>query len=162
MKPRTMAVLRRGIESALIASIPQVILPKIEERLFLREEESADLGPLFVAKLAEHLEKPLPEDTKWLAASAFHFGYATMWGAGYALLQERVRARPWVGGLALGALIHLITFTAWGGAVITGTEEKPKRRPWRREVVLATAPLVFGLVTGLLYGRGPKGKCTEW
>lgn len=155
-------MLRRGVESALIASIPQVLLPKIEERLLLHEEESADLGPLFVAKLAEHLEQPLPEDTKWLAASAFHFGYAAMWGSAYALVQERVQLPPWLGGLALGGFIHAITFTAWGGAVLTGTEEPPRRRPWRRELVLATAPLVFGLVTGLLYGRGPRGERTEW
>ncbi len=156
MQERTLKVLRRGVEAAMIASIPQVLLPKIEERVFLHKEESADLGPRFVATLAETLEKPLPEDWEWIASSAFHFGYAAFRGAAYSLVQERVNMHPLVGGRAMGTLIHLMTFPAWGGAVLSGSEGHPRDRSWRMEGVLATAPLVFGLGTAFLYGRGPK------
>jgi len=156
MKQRTLHVLHRGVESAVIASVPQVLIPKIEERLFLSPKESADLGPRFIEALAQRAEKPLPEDVKWIAASGFHFGYAALWGGLYGLIQEKWQVRPWIGGVALGAFIHLITFPRWGGAVLTGTEKKPEQRSWRKEVVLASAPLVFGLGTALLYGKGPS------
>lgn len=77
-------------------------------------------------------------------------------GGGYALAYERKPLRPWVGGAAMAAIIHLLTFPRWGAAVVSGTEDHPRERPWRMEAVLATAPLVFGFGTALLYGRGPS------
>lgn len=159
--PSTFAVLRRGVEAALIASVPQVIIPKIEEKLFLPHDEDADLGPRLIAALAKKVEKPLPEDVKWLAAASFHFGYAAFWGAAYAIVQRRANVNPLTGGLTLSALIYLTTFPPWGGAVLTGSEDPPKHRTWRKEIVLASAPLLFGLGTALLYGRGPR-RGSEW
>ncbi len=152
---RFVAVLHRGVESAILAGVPQVIVPKIEERLLL-PKGGADLGPHFVEALARWAEQDLSEDTKWLAASAFHFGYSAFWGVLYALAYERCKMNPWLGGLGMAALIHLITFPRWGAAVQTGSEPPPKHRTWREEIVYVTAPLIFGLGTALLYGKGPR------
>lgn len=146
----------------MIASVPQVIIPKVEEYLFLPDHEDADLGPRLIEALAEKAEAPLPEDVKWLAAASFHFGYAAVWGALYALTHERTRINPWIGGAAMSSLIYLMTFPRWGGAVQTGAEPPPERRSWKKEVVLATAPIVFAFGTALLYARGPKRRVPEW
>ncbi len=156
---RLFAILHRGVESAILSSVPQVILPKLEERILL-PNGSADLGPHFIEALARRINRRLPEDTKWLSASAFHFGYAAFWGAVYALARERWQMRPLVGGLAMATFIHLITFPAWGAAVQSGSEPPPEQRSWRSELVFLTAPLVFGLGTALLYGQGPR-PCEE-
>lgn len=155
MQSRTWQALRRGIEAAVVASVPQVLLAKAEEKLLLPEGESADIGPRFVEELASRARRELPEDMKWLGASVFHFGYASFWGTLYALLQERRPTSPLAGGLLLGGFIYAITFTNWGGAVLFGGERPSRERSWRRELVLATAPLTFGLGTAFLYGRGP-------
>ncbi len=155
MASRRFAVLHRGIEAAILASVPQVIIPKIEERVLLHRTGEADLGPHFIEALARRVNRRLPEDTKWLLASAFHFGYASMWGVLYALARERWRMPAWLGGLAMGGVIHAITFPDWGAAVQSGSEAPPRHRTWRHEVVFLTAPLVFGLGTALLYGDGP-------
>ena len=160
-KPSLFAIVRRGVEAGLIASVPQVIVPKIEEKLFLPHHEDADLGPRLIAALAKKVEKPLPEDVKWLAAASFHFGYAAFWGAAYGVVQQRVKTHPLAGGLTMALLIYLITFPPWGGAVVTGSEDPPRKRTWRKEVVLASAPLLFGLGTALLFGRGAKSY-DEW
>lgn len=152
----TLESIRLGMEAALIASVPQVLLPKLEEKLLLPPGDSADLGPRFIERLAARARRPLPEDVKWLAASTFHFGYAAFWGALYALAYQRRPAHPVMGGMLLSALIYVITFTPWGGAVLSGTEAPPGRRSARKELVLLTAPLVFGLGTALGYGRGPR------
>ncbi|MEO8218166.1 MAG: hypothetical protein ABI718_13890 [Acidobacteriota bacterium] len=162
MRDRTFAVLRRGVEAAMIAGVPQVIVPKIEEYLFLDHPENADLGPNLIDALAKKVGKPLPEDLKWIAASAFHFGYSAFWGSAYAVTHERFRWRPWVGGLGLAALLHLITFTPWVAAVLIKAEEHPRHRTWKKEVVLITAPLTFGLLTALIYDNGPTGSDSEW
>lgn len=155
MKSRTWRVLRRGIESAVVASVPQVLLAKAEEKLLLSEDESADIGPHFIEELAARASQELPEDIKWLGASAFHFGYAATWGSLYALLQERLRTSPLLGGLALGGFIYAVTFPHWGGAVRIGSERPPGERSWRMDLVMASAAFSFGLGTALLYGRGP-------
>lgn len=156
MRRRALESLRLGVEAALAASVTQVLLPKLGEKLLLGPGESADLGPRFIERLAAMAGRRLPEDIKWLAASAFHFGYAALWGALYALAWERRPVSPILGGTALAGLIYLMTFPPWGGAVHTGTEAPPGGRSARRELVLATAPLVFGALTALIYGRGPR------
>jgi hypothetical protein len=88
--------IKRGLEAGLIASVPQVLLAKAEERALLRRGEDADIGPRFVERLARLAGLRLREDTKWLAASAFHFGYATFWGTAYALAYRRWRPHPLV------------------------------------------------------------------
>lgn len=157
MDSRTLAVLRRGIEAGMLAGVPQVVLAKAEEYLVLGDaDEDADIGPRLVERLADRAGKRLPEDMKWLAASAFHWGYAAAWGALYALLYERRPVHPLVGGAVLASFIWSITFTDWGAAVRTQTERRPRERSWGKELVLATAAGAFGLTTALLYGRGPR------
>lgn len=156
MEPHTLAALRRGIEAGMVASIPQVLIPHLEERLLGLPRGTADIGPRFIRRLGERAGKRLPEDVKWLGASAFHFGYAALWGALYALAYEKRPVRPALGGLLLAGVIYGITFPRWGGAVKTGTEPPPERRSWRRTLLLASAPLIFGMGTALLYGRGPS------
>jgi hypothetical protein len=147
--------LKRGVEAGLMASVPQVLLAKAEERLLMPRGDDADLGPRFIDRLAEMAGVRLDEDMRWLAASAFHFSYAVFWGLAYGLAHRRWRPHPLVGGTALGALIYAITFPHWGGAVLTGTEHPPQHRSWQKELVLATAAMTFGFGTALLYGRGP-------
>ncbi len=157
MDGATVASLRRGVEAALVASVPQVLVPHAEERLLGLAPDAADLGPRFIEQLALLARQRLPEDTKWLAASAFHFGYAAFWGALYALAYERRPVAPLLGGAVLSAAIWAAAFPVWGGAVRSGMERPPGRRGWRKELILATAPVVFGVGTALLYGRGPRG-----
>jgi hypothetical protein len=147
--------IKRGVEAGLIASVPQVLLAKVEERLLMRPGEDANIGPRFVERLAYLAERRLPEDTKWLGAAAFHFAYAAFWGAVYGVAHRRWRLHPALGGALLGGGIWAITFPHWGGAVLTGAERPPHLRSWRQELVFATAALTFGFGTALLYGRGP-------
>jgi hypothetical protein len=149
--------MKRGIEAGLVASIPQVLLAKLEERLLFPPGEDADIGPRFIERLAHLVGSRPREDTKWLAASAFHFGYAILWGAAYGLAYRRWRTQPVLGGAVLSAIIYAITFPHWGGAVLTGAESPPHRREWRRELMLVTAATTFGFGTALLFGR-PRGR----
>jgi hypothetical protein len=156
MQAKTLAALRRGIEVGLIASVPQVLGTHIEERLLGLPEGSANIGPRFIQRLGEMTSQRLSEEIRWLGAAAFHFSYSASWGAIYALAYERRPVRPEVGGLILSGLIYAVTFPNWGIATKTRTERPHRRRSWRRELLLLSPPLIFGMGTALLYGRGPR------
>jgi hypothetical protein len=89
MRNHLKTAIRRGIEATVVASVPQVLIPKLEECLFLPDHEHADLGSRFIERIADVIERPLPEDMKRLGASVFHFGHATVWGVLYALPTRR-------------------------------------------------------------------------
>lgn len=156
MQPRTLAALRRGVEAGLVASVPQVLGTHLEERLLDLPEGSANIGPRFMQQLAKITRQRLSQDVKWLGAASFHFGYSAWWGAIYAVAYEKRPVHPAVGGLALSGLIYALTFPNWGMATRTRTERPPRRRSWRRKVFLFAPPLIFGMGTALLYGRGPR------
>lgn len=156
MHAATFAALRRGIEAGLVASVPQVLGTHLEEKLLRLPEGSANIGPRFIQRLGRLTRQKLSEEIRWLGAAAFHFGYAANWGALYALAYQRRPVHPVIGGLLLSGAIYVLSFTNWGVATKTRTERPHHRRGPRRELLLLTPPLIFGMGTALLYGRGPR------
>lgn len=156
MKQETFAALRRGIEAGLVASVPQVLGTHFEEKLLDLPQGSANIGPRFIQRLGKLTRQRLSEEIRWLGAASFHFGYAATWGALYALAYQRRPLHPAIGGLILSGAIYAVTFPNWGVATKTRTEKPPRRRGWRRELLLLSPPLIFGMGAALLYGRGPR------
>src|SRR5689334_10815729 len=119
-----------GVAAGWIAGVPQVLVTQAEGHL-LGARERADIGPRFVARAAQHEGRPLPPAVKWLLAGVFHFEYAALWGALYALALELPgpqRVSPLLGAGALGAIIYTAAFSRIGGATRTGAERPPERR----------------------------------
>jgi hypothetical protein len=95
----------KGVLAGLVAGIPQVLLTQAEARLVGVGRERADIGPRFIARAAQHEGRPLPPTVQWLLAGVFHFEYAALWGALYALALEPFgpqRVPPLLGGSLLG------------------------------------------------------------
>jgi hypothetical protein len=141
----------RGALAGLVAGVPQVLLTQAETRLLDMPAERADIGPRFARRVAEQLDTEMPRAQRWLAAGAFHFGYAAFWGALYALLQRWRPAQPHVGGPLLGALIYTVAFSPWGAATQTGTERPVEVRPTRETFLHWTAALSFALTLAYLF-----------
>jgi hypothetical protein len=136
--------------------VPQVLGTHFGEELLGLPQGTANIGPIFVQRLGKMVRKKLSEEVRWLGASAFHFGYAASWGALYALAYKKRPVPPALGGLILSGVIYAATFPRWGGATQTRTAPPPERRNWRMKLLLVTPPLIFGMGTALLYGRGPR------
>lgn len=142
-----------GMGSGLAAGVLQVMVGKAEEKLLLPSGEDADIAPRLVRRLADDLGRRVSGPTAWALGTAFHFGYAAVWGALYALARERFRFSPLVGGAMLGGLIYGITFPSWGGAVQTHTERPPRERSRRMTFVALSVATAFGLSTAIVYER---------
>lgn len=140
-----------GCVAALIASIPQVLVTQLITRLVGLPEERAEIGPRFVRRLAERLERPTPPLVHWLLAGLFHFVYAAGWGILYGHAQRRRRFSPIAGGLLMAAVIYLLAFSRAGGATQAGSEPHPERRRKREFVVHLTPALTFSFLTAYGY-----------
>jgi hypothetical protein len=147
MSPR----LSSGICAGLIASVPQVLFTQAAERLLGLPPGKADIGPRFVQRLTERLEKPAPPLIHWLLAAIFHFGYAAAWGALYGAAQERRPVPPAVGGPVLGGIIYGMAFSRAGAATQTGSELHPERRPRREFAMHLTPAFTFSMLTAYGY-----------
>jgi hypothetical protein len=143
----------RGVTAGWIAGIPQVLVAQAGGRL-LGIRERADIGPRFVRRAAEHAGRPLSTPMHWLLAGVFHFEYAAMWGAVYALPVERLgprRVPPLLGGALLGGVIYTAAFSPLGAATRTGAERPTEQRPLRETVVHWLAALSFALTDAFAY-----------
>ena len=156
-EPRAIAKLTlavtRGVAAGWVGGIPQVLLTQVEGGLVGRRER-ADIGPRFIARAAQHEGRPLPPAVQWLLAGVFHFEYAALWGALYALAVEPLGARrvpPPLGGGLLGAVIYTAAFSPLGGATRTGAERPVHRRPPQEWLLHGSAAWSFALTTALIY-----------
>lgn len=139
--------LARGATAGLIASVVQAAVGAAESALILPEHEDANVAPRLMDRLARDLGKEMPLEAEWALGTLFHLGYGAVWGALYALADDRIDIPPLAGGLALGGVIYGITFPDWGGAVQTQVERPQEVRTRRMSLVIASITLGFGLAT---------------
>lgn len=140
-----------GCVAALLASIPQVLVTQLVTRLVGLPAEQAEIGPRFVQRLADRIERPTAPLVHWLVAGVFHFAYAAGWGVLYGQIQRRRRLSAIAGGLLMAAVIYLLAFSRIGGATQTGSEPHPERRRRKEFVVHLTPALTFSLLTAYGY-----------
>lgn len=143
----------RGVMAGWIAGIPQVVLSQIVGAL-AGSRERADIGPRFMHRAAQQTGRHLSRPMRWLLGGVFHFEYAAMWGATYALLTESIgwrRVPPPVAGALLGAAIYTAAFSGIGAGTQTGAEREPEERKKREWAVHLTAPLSFALPLAYAY-----------
>lgn len=156
-EPRTIARLvlavTRGVAAGWIAGIPQVVVTQVEG-LAVGARHRADIGPRFIARAAQHGGRPLPRSEQWLLAGVFHFEYAALWGALYALALEPLgprRVPPLLGGSLLGVVIYTAAFSLVGGATRTGAERPPEQRRPHETLLQWSAALSFALTNAFVY-----------
>jgi hypothetical protein len=156
-EPKTIAKLTlrvtRGVAAGWIAGVPQVLVTQVEGQL-LGARERADIGPRFIARAAQHAGRRLTGPQHWLLGGVFHFEYAALWGALYALALEPLGAHripPLLGGAALGGVIYTAAFSPVGGASRTGAERPPERRAPHETLMHCSAALSFGLTVAFVY-----------
>jgi hypothetical protein len=156
-EPKTLARLvlavTRGVAAGWVAGIPQVVVTQMEGHLLGRRER-ADVGTRFIARAAQHEGRPLPPPVQWLLGGVFHFEYAALWGALYALAIEPIGARrvpPLLGAGLLGAVIYTAAFSSIGGATRTGSERPPERRGPSELLLHGSAAYSFALTAAFAY-----------
>lgn len=95
-----------------------------------------------VRQTSKGLFRVVPKGHRRAAIELMHWGYGAAGGAGFAMLPERLRLRPWSGpvyGLILWLSFELVQ------APLLGLEQAKKARPVER-AAFAVDHLMYGLV----------------
>ncbi len=151
---RVTLTITRGVAAGWLGGIPQVLVAQAEERLLGLPRESADIGPRFIRRAAQHAGTRLSRPMQWLVAGVFHFEYAAWWGALYAAATELIgwrRVPPLLGAAVLGSVIYAAAFSPLGGATRTGAERPVGQRRWRETLLHWSAAMSFALTAAYAY-----------
>jgi hypothetical protein len=153
--PRDVAI---GVGLGWLAGIVQVIAAQAVG-LLVGRREGADIAPRFVQRTANQFGKSLSRPPRWFLATLFHFGYASWWGALYAISREARLSRqipPWLAGSLLGMLIYAAAFSRFGAGTQVGAESHPDRRDESEWAIHGTSAFSFALALayGYRYLRG--------
>lgn len=137
--------LLRGAIAGSVATVPMTISMLIGWRLLPGRERY----PLPPREITQDLAKRLGigdrlTDGQLTAATMLsHFGYGAFFGSTYALMEKRVPLRSGAKGVLAGLMLWVASYLGWLPAL--GILKPATRHPWRRNVLMILAHIVWGL-----------------
>ena len=80
-----------------------------------------------------------------------HFGYGALFGSLYGLLNENVRLQPSIKGILAGIALWIGSYLGWLPAI--GILPPATRHPWRRNMLMIIAHVVWGATMGMVFKK---------
>jgi uncharacterized membrane protein YagU involved in acid resistance len=123
----------------------------------LPKQEQYPLPPreITVATLERLHMEPVDEQSTLSWTLALHFGYGSAGGTLYAVLMPKLTIPMWTKGMAFGLSVWTASYLGWVPAL--GLLSSANRHPPRRNALMITAHLVWGIVIASATQYGLKG-----
>lgn len=137
-----------GAIAGLIATVPMTISMFVGWRL-LPEREKYPLPPRqILGEITERLGKKgqLTEGELEAATLFSHFGYGALSGSTYALLEQRIPLKSGLKGGLAGLILWAGSYLGW--LPVVGILTPATRHPWRRNLLMIVAHLIWGVALG--------------
>ena len=142
--------LLKGALAGFIATAPMSISMILGWRL-LPDREKYHLPPrLITEEIAERLgiENRIPEEGLIGLTILSHFGYGAVFGATYAVFEHRIPAHSSLKGAMAGVALWTGSYLGWLPAM--GILTPATRHPWRRNLLMIVAHVIWGVTLGEL------------
>jgi uncharacterized membrane protein YagU involved in acid resistance len=140
--------LLKGALAGFIATAPMSISMAVGWRL-LPKREKYHLPPrLITEEMTEQvgIEDHLNENEMIGLTIFSHFGYGAAFGAIYALFEHRIPAHSSLKGALTGVALWAGSYLGWLPAM--GILTPATRHPWRRNLLMIIAHVIWGVVLG--------------
>ncbi len=139
--------------SGFLATVPMTIAMEAMHRRLPWRERYALPPREITMNLADAagVKKQLPEEGRFAATMAGHFGYGTVVGALYAPLSRKVQAPTAVKGALFGLLVWTVSYL--GVLPMAHVFPPATKQPRRRNELMIAAHLVWGIALALLSER---------
>jgi putative membrane protein len=142
-----------GAVSGFLATAPMTLAMEMMHRRLPWRERYALPPREITMNLADAagVKKHLPEEGRFAATMAGHFGYGTAVGALYAPLSRRVKAPAAVKGALFGMLVWTVSYL--GVLPVAHVFPPATKQPRRRNELMIVAHLVWGISLALMAER---------
>lgn len=140
--------LLQGAIVGFVATAPMSMTMLLGWRLLPRHEKYHLPPRLITEEIAERvgMGDRLSENELIAVTVLSHFGYGAFWGWIYALFEHRIPLIPiWKGALS-GVALWAGSYLGWLPAM--GILTSATRHPWRRNLVMIVAHVVWGVTLG--------------
>ena len=140
--------LLKGALAGFIATAPMSATMLVGWRLLPRRERYPLPPRLITEEISERarIEDHLGEKQLIGLTIFSHFGYGALFGALYALFESRVPLHSSLKGILTGLGVWAGSYLGWLPA--TGVLTSATRHPWRRNLLMILAHVVWGLILG--------------
>jgi uncharacterized membrane protein YagU involved in acid resistance len=139
-----------GSLAGLIATVPMTIFMLAVQYLLPKWQQYALPPERFTDTFAKRvgLKKHMGKTQLLVASFVSHLGFGGAMGAMYGPLTRTVPFPSVLKGCVFGLVVWLIAYLGWLPAV--GMSEAATRQPIQRNVLMITAHMVWGAVTGVV------------
>ena len=140
--------LLRGALAGFVATAPMSLSMLIGWRL-LPKHEKYHLPPrLITEKITERIEikDRLSENALVALTTLSHFGYGAFFGWLYALFEQRIPLHSSLKGALAGVALWMASYLGWLPAM--GLLPSATRHPWRRNLLMIVAHVIWGVTLG--------------
>jgi putative membrane protein len=142
--------LLKGAAAGFVATAPMSVSMLIGWMLLPRPEKYPLPPRLITEEITERvgLEDRMGEDQLVGLTIFSHFGYGALFGAVYALFDNRIPMHSGLRGALAGMALWVGSYLGWLPAL--GILRPATRHPWRRNLLMIIAHLVWGVTLGEL------------
>jgi uncharacterized membrane protein YagU involved in acid resistance len=142
-----------GAVSGFLATVPMTLAMETMHRRLPWRERYALPPREITMNLADAagVKEHLPEEGRFAATMAGHFGYGTLVGALYGPLARRVKAPAVVKGAAFGITVWTASYL--GILPLVHVLPPATQQPQRRNALMIVSHIVWGIVLALLSER---------
>jgi hypothetical protein len=140
--------LLQGALAGFIATAPMSLCMVMGWRLLPRREKYPLPPWLITEEIAERvgIEDDMSEPGLVGLTLLSHFGYGAMFGAVYALFQHQISLHSSLKGILTGLAVWAGSYLGWLPAM--GILRPATRHPWRRNLLMIVAHVVWGVSLG--------------
>ena len=138
----------KGAAAGFIATAPMSISMLIGWTLLPRREKYPLPPRLITEEITEQvgIEDQMTEDQSVGLTIFSHFGYGAAFGSLYALVEEQLPVHSSLKGGLAGLALWISSYLGWLPAL--GILRPATRHPWRRNLLMILAHLVWGVTLG--------------
>ena len=142
--------LLRGAAAGFVATAPMSLTMLLGWMLLPRREQYHLPPRLITEEITERagVEDEMTEGQLVVLTIASHFGYGALFGALYASFENRLRMHSSLRGSLMGVAVWIGSYLGWLPAM--GILSPATRHPWRRNLLMVVAHIVWGVTLGEL------------
>lgn len=149
--PATGALLAGALAGAIGTAVMSLGMAA-QQRVTLPADAVTDMPPVQLMEAearTHHLD--LSEGEVVAAGFGLHLALGALFGAGFGLVQSRLRGPALLDGLVFGALVYAAGYSRWGFMPRAGAMAPPGEQSLERAALPAVAHAVYGLTTAAAF-----------